>query len=114
MSDPEQTPDLAGAMDRVGNALERILRDGPAPSELEALARLQAPSAGILELHAQDCPCCKPGGPVLGDRQWTFTLRLRSGVDLKLHAGPESHAWFRNTLLREEMDDFVDAAVDGL
>jgi len=49
-----------------------------------------------------------------GEQAWDFHWTLEDGSVLHVHMGREARDNFRNFVLREEMDDFVDAAIGQL
>lgn len=48
--------------------------------------------------------------PVKGEYEWDFTFTLENGSLLIIKMGREGHDDFRGFILREEMDDAMDAA----
>lgn len=58
--------------------------------------------------------CCHPEAngrvPVKGEHKWDFTFTLENGSTLVVEMGRETHDAFRSFILREEVDDAIDAA----
>lgn len=62
----------------------------------------------------KDCPIANKREPLPGEQMWTFHTELEDGTTLFLYMGRECHDNFRGFLLREELDDAADQAVENL
>ena len=52
--------------------------------------------------------------PIIGEYKWNFTFTLENGSILVIEMGREAHDDFRGFVLREEMDDAMDAAEEAV
>lgn len=65
-------------------------------------------AGGNRYFRTEDHPLANGRLPLAGEQAWTCTFRLEDGTQLEVHMGREARDTFRNFVLREEMDDFVD------